>query len=75
MHSFLKGFLVGLCASAAVALLLSPRKGAENRDLVRQRVQQALEAGRQAALEQDGRLRGRFRQAIGVSEEKEPTQS
>ena len=75
MHPFLKGFIVGLCAGAAVALLLSPRKGTENRDFVRQRVQRALEAGKQAASEQDERLRAHFRQVIGVHEEKEPTQS
>ena len=75
MHPFVKGLFVGLVVGAAVGLLLSPRKGVENREFVRQRVQLAREAGKRATAEQDGRLRARFRQAIGVHDEKEPAQS
>jgi len=77
MHPFLKGLLIGLAAGAAAGLLLTPRKGVENREFVRARVQQALASGRQAAQEQDERLRARFRQAIGVGQgsEKEPEPS
>lgn len=75
MHPFLKGLLVGLAAGAAVGLLLAPHKGTENRDLVRQRVQHAVAAGKKAAQEQDERLRARFHERIGLSEEKEPSQS
>ncbi len=75
MHPFLKGLLVGLALGAAVGLLMSPHKGAENRDMVHQRFQQAVAAGKKAALEQDERLRARFRQEIGLLEKKEPTPS
>ena len=75
MHPFLKGLFVGLVVGAAVGLLLSPRKGVENREFVRQRVHLAREAGKRAAAEQDGQLRARYRQSIGVRDEKEPAQS
>lgn len=65
MHSFLKGLLVGAAVGAAVGLLLAPHKGAENRQLARRRFEQAVAAGRQAAQDQDERLRARFHQQIG----------
>jgi len=74
MHPFLKGLLVGLAVGAAVGLLMAPHKGAENRELVRQRFQQAVESGQKAAQEQDERLRARFRQHISPAEEKETAQ-
>jgi gas vesicle protein len=75
MHPFLKGFLVGLALGAAAGLLMTPHKGPENRDSVRQRFQQAVAAGKKAAQEQDDLLRTRFRERIGRREEKESSQS
>lgn len=75
MHPFFKGFLPGLFVGAAIGLLLSPHKGQENREFVRLRIREAVEAGRRAAQEQDEHLRTRFRQTIGTIVEKEPPRS
>lgn len=69
MHPFWKGFLAGLLFGAAVALLLSPGKGEENRALLRQRFQEAQEAARKAAREQEEALRARYRRIIGAPAE------
>ncbi|MGB9723228.1 MAG: YtxH domain-containing protein [Chloroflexia bacterium] len=69
MHPFWKGFLAGLLVGAAVALLLSPGKGEENRALLRQRFQEAREAARQAAQKQEEALRARYLHAIGAREQ------
>ena len=72
MHPFLKGFLVGLAAGAAAGLLLTPRKGMENRAWVRQRVQLAVETGQKAAQDQEERLRARFHESIAGTERSQP---
>ena len=75
MHPFLKGLLVGLAVGAAVGLLITPRKGKENREFVRQRIQQAQEAAKKATQDQEELLRTRFRTKIAGDEKKEPAES
>ncbi|MGC8874525.1 MAG: hypothetical protein ACP5SI_08795 [Chloroflexia bacterium] len=70
MASFGKGFLIGLLCGAALALLLSPGTGAENRACARERLRAALEAGREAARHEEARLRRLYRSSIGVVEER-----
>lgn len=69
MPPFWKGFLTGLLFGAAVAILLSPGTGKENRTLLRQRFQEARDAARKAAREQEEALRARYRQIIGAPAE------
>lgn len=69
MPSFWKGFLAGLFFGAAVAFILSPGTGKENRALLQQRFQEAQEAARKAAREQEEALRARYRHIIGAPAE------
>jgi len=69
MRAFIQGFVPGLFVGAVVALLLTPRKGAETRAIVSQHIQDALEAGRQATQERAAELRARYRQATETSAE------
>jgi gas vesicle protein len=48
---FLTGFVVGMSLGAAIGLLLAPKSGSETLTLARGRVNEILEAGRQAAEE------------------------
>jgi gas vesicle protein len=43
------GFLVGFAIGGAIVLYLAPGSGAQTRMRMRERVEQALQAGRQAA--------------------------
>jgi|YelNatPaOPRAMG01_1025707.scaffolds.fasta_scaffold97037_1 gas vesicle protein len=70
MASFGKGFLLGLFFGAALALLLSPGSGSENRALARERLRAALEAGREAARQEEMRLRRLYRRSVGATEER-----
>ena len=72
MRYFLYGFVPGLFVGAAVALLLSPGKGAENRAAVRQRFQDSLEAARESGRSQEARLRAQYRRHIGAPGPPEP---
>jgi gas vesicle protein len=49
MLSVMGGAALGVVVGAAVALLLAPRSGEETQLVIRQRVQEVVEAGRQAA--------------------------
>ncbi len=69
MPPFWKGFLAGLLVGAVAALLLSPGTGEENRSLLRQRLQEAQEAARKAAREQEKALRARYRYIVGAPAE------
>jgi len=69
MVSFAKGFLIGLLCGAAAALLLSPETGSENRARVQRRLGEALQAGRQAARNQEQRMRAHYRRSIGAASE------
>ncbi len=69
MPPFWKGFLAGLIIGAAVALLVSPGTGEENRALLRQRLQEAREAARQAARQREDALRARYRSLVGAQAE------
>jgi len=66
MHPFWKGFIPGVAVGVAVALLISPGRGQENRDFVRRRLAVALEAGREAARAEEARLRARYRRATSL---------
>lgn len=48
---FLTGFIIGMSLGAAIGLLLVPQSGSETLTLVRGRVNEILEEGRQAAEE------------------------
>lgn len=71
MHPFWKGFIPGLAVGVAVALLVSPGRGRENRDFIRRRLAVALEAGREAARAEEARLRARYRRATSPSSSRE----
>ena len=47
--NFLTGFIVGMSLGAAIGLLLAPQSGSETLTLVRGRVNEVMEEGRQAA--------------------------
>ncbi len=72
MRYFLYGFVPGLFVGAAVALLLSPGKGPENRAAVRRRLHDSREAAREAGRAQEERLRAHYRRRIGAPEPPEP---
>lgn len=67
MHPFWRGFFPGLVVGMAIALLLAPASGEENRAAVRQRFAAALDAGRQAARAEEARLRARYRRNVTPS--------
>jgi len=71
MRSFVKGFVLGFLCGAAAGLLLSPQRGQENAGQLRQRVQDALEASRQAAQSYRSQMFSRYHQMIGLAEESE----
>jgi gas vesicle protein len=72
MRYFLYGFVPGLFVGAAVALLLSPGKGPENREFVRRRFQDAVESGRESGRAQEAQLRAQYRRNIGAPEPEQP---
>ena len=71
MRSFVKGFVLGFLCGAAAGLLLSPQSGGENAGQLRQRVQDALEASRQAAQSYQSQMVTRYHQMIGLTGESE----
>lgn len=71
MRSFVKGFVLGFLCGAAAGLLLSPQSGLQNTAPLRQRVQEALAAGRQAAQSYRSQMGTRYQQMIGLVEKSE----
>jgi gas vesicle protein len=57
---FVVGLLFGSLVGAALGLLLAPRSGLETRQLVRLRINEALEEVKQAAAEQRLELEARL---------------
>jgi gas vesicle protein len=74
MLSFVKGFVLGFLCGAAAGLLLSPQSGQKNTGQMRQRVQDALEAGRQAAQSYQSQMANRYHQMISLTEESEESE-
>ncbi len=65
---FLLGLLAGIAVGGSVALLLAPRSGDDSQRWLRERLEQAKEAGRLAAAAREAELRGRWRTLAGLTE-------
>jgi gas vesicle protein len=62
MVQFLRGFVIGAAASAAVVIIVTPRSGAETRQIIINRVNGSIEVGRKAAVEHEQKMWEEFRQ-------------
>ncbi len=51
LFGFVRGMLIGGVIGAAAGLLLAPRPGKETQELIQQRIDTAITAGKQAAEE------------------------
>jgi gas vesicle protein len=57
---FLEGLVLGAALSAAVVLLFAPQSGDQTRQMIRERVQEVVDEGRQAAEERRLELTAQF---------------
>jgi gas vesicle protein len=57
---FVQGAVVGAVLSAALVLLFAPRSGVETRQMIRDRVQDVVDEGQQAAEERRLELTAQF---------------
>lgn len=57
---FVEGLVVGAALSAALVLLFVPQSGAQTRQIIRDRIQEVVDEGRQAAEERQLELTARF---------------
>jgi gas vesicle protein len=64
---FVEGLVLGAALSAAVVLLFVPQSGVQTRQMIRDRIQEVVDEGRQAAEERQLELTSRFERL------KEPT--
>lgn len=64
---FAEGLVLGAALSAALVLLFAPQSGVQMRQMIRERVQEVVDEGRQAAEERRLELTTHFEQL------KEPT--
>lgn len=67
MVQFLRGFVIGAVASAAVVIIVTPRSGAETRQMIVKRVNGSIEIGRKAAAEHEQKMWEEFRQKQAAS--------
>ena len=64
--SFVAGLLSGSIAGAAVVLLLAPQSGLETRQTIGSKVNEIIEAGKQAISERRQELREQYETAIQI---------
>lgn len=57
---FVEGLVLGAALSAGLVLLFAPQSGAQMRQVIRERVQEVVDEGRQAAEERQLELTARF---------------
>ncbi|OGO39819.1 MAG: hypothetical protein A2Z04_00475 [Chloroflexi bacterium RBG_16_57_9] len=65
MFAFLRGLVFGSVVGATTGLLLTPRSGEETRELIQDRIDDAISAGKQAAEEK----RRELETQLGVPQE------
>lgn len=63
---FIAGLTLGAVAGAAGAMLLAPQSGTRTRDEIRARIDEALEAARQAQRERERELQEYWEQQVNV---------
>lgn len=64
---FLGGFVFGALVGGIAGLLLTPQSGEDLQRTMRERMQQVIEEGRQAAAERRAELEAQFAQAKQVT--------
>ncbi len=66
VFNFILGLLSGALVGAAAALLFAPLSGSDTRQTITDRIQQIIEAGKQARLERRVALEAEFNTAIRI---------
>ena len=63
---FISGLALGAAAGAAGAMLLAPQSGARTRDEIKSRVDEIVEAGKQAQKARERELQSYWEQQVNV---------
>jgi hypothetical protein len=66
VFGFLSGLVSGAIIGSVVVMLLAPQSGTDLRQGLASKVQEIVDAGRQATVEQRQQLRAEYREAIRI---------